>query len=173
MNSDPQILTFEFSGKTTPRKLSHSEPDQAHQDPSIVIQLNDSAPSIAAAISDDLRRSLPRGLDVQVQLKFNHGSVEWAGVVLVVDWLARISGSVAMVAYLSRAIQISVDRIVTQHVHRSVSNSFDTTTDVRHSHTPVPTSRRRAVDHAALAAAAGVVNIILLTAIFVLIMRML
>ncbi|MDD2694405.1 MAG: hypothetical protein PHD58_00590 [Anaerolineales bacterium] len=110
MVEEPRIFLFEFRGEiTTLEKGEVSE---------VVFYLNDGSNTISQEIQQEIRRALPVGVNIETQIRFYQGTIAWEGVVIVLDWMARLSGAVEFVSILSRIVKIAVERVVQKWLSR-------------------------------------------------------
>ena len=130
-HSQSNDLAFEFRGIARCDWASHVK----SEDPEKVLlkDLNETNDSIADAIRRELRWLLPQFEEVEVDIDFKYGSIEWLGVVTILDGASRISGSIALVEYLMRGIQFAVDQVLRNNspIGRSKTRFLWTPTHVR------------------------------------------
>lgn len=122
MPDQPATVVLEFAGRANtqrdhqvPGHLKSLDATEAYE---VIPSLNQDSLDIAAEIRDRLSGLLPPGVSVDVQIEFRHGSIEWAGVILVLDWMARLSGSVALLEYLKRSARVAIDQVVRRHLQQ-------------------------------------------------------
>jgi len=133
MPNTAQVLAFEFRGAA--RESEQSSDDKRSRTVSqIVDDLNRISDLIAEQIATDLRKRLPIGVQVETSLEFREGSLEWVGVIYVLDWMARLSGAGALVEYIVRVIRLVVNRAVRQNISQPsiLLPSADTEVTVLH-----------------------------------------
>jgi hypothetical protein len=78
--------------------------------------LNAMSLSIGEEIASEIRASLPPGLAVDVQIEFRPGSLEWIGVVTILDWMARLSGAGSFLEFVTRAVRFAINRVMGRHI---------------------------------------------------------
>lgn len=104
-------LVFEFSGRTQERSPSNSNDKRDLLDYDLAERMNQRSSEMAERIRRDLKRMLPPGLEVTVEIDYFAGSLEWAGVVMLLDWAARIADNISLIEYIQRAIRFSINRV--------------------------------------------------------------
>lgn len=91
----------------------------AHLADSAVAQLNDIADSIAEEISQQIKQSFPNPIVVQTQLQFRRGSVNWMGVVEVIDWAGRVVNIVDFIGIAIGVIRFASERVIRKTVRQN------------------------------------------------------
>ena len=80
--------------------------------------LNSNKYEIAGKINNILERQLPSSylgnVKIETQLEFGIGSITWAGVVIVLDWVGKIVDTVTFVQIMTGAIQFAINKVITQ-----------------------------------------------------------
>ena len=117
----PDAITIEFHGSIADSDLQHSATAG-------IAELPREPDVIAEEIAKEISKKLPVGIKVEVQIEFRTGSLEWAGLVLILDWMGRISGSIALGEYLVKTIRFSVNRVLRRRIPFPplVTGSWDT-----------------------------------------------
>jgi len=113
MEINERQMRFEFSGYST--MLSDSENNKLIYDDCVKI-LNERSREISKRIKYELIDRLREDVDVDVQIGFEKGSVEWYGIVTVLDWAARLSGTISLAQFLERVIRRSIDNGVERNL---------------------------------------------------------
>jgi hypothetical protein len=134
----------------------------ANQGATRIAELPNAPELVADQIAEEIRKKLPVGVQVQVQIEFRIGSLEWAGLVLVLDWMGRLSGSIALGEYLVKTIRFAVNRVLRRHIPFPPLVTGDWNTDVRIVEQPVSASVRMT-----LPVVLSIVNTVLLIAVLV------
>lgn len=109
-------LVFEFRGAAKAR-LREKEIDSEWGFEE-ARHMNDYSGEIAAYIRADLKRSLPPGLELLVEIEYFPGSLEWLGVVTIMDWASRIADNISLGEYVTRAIRVVVNRVNRRYLRR-------------------------------------------------------
>jgi hypothetical protein len=110
---------FEFRGAARERRMSEKE--QLHDSDwgyDAARNMNDRGGEIADSIRAELKRSLPPGAEVFVEIEYFPGSLEWLGVVTVMEWAARIADNISFVEYVVKAIRAVVNRVNRRYLRR-------------------------------------------------------
>jgi hypothetical protein len=105
----PEAVVLEFHG-------SIADSSFANQGAARILELPNPPELVADQIADEIRKKLPIGAEVQVQIDFRLGSLEWAGIVLILDWMGRLSGSIALGEYLVKTVEFAVNRVLRRHI---------------------------------------------------------
>lgn len=84
----------------------------------MVYSLNDEAEEISDRIAREVKRSLPPGIVVVADISFTVGSLEFAGIVTVVNWMAVLGGAAQFTGILSRLVQAAVRRVLRRRFGR-------------------------------------------------------
>ena len=87
-------LIFEFSGSAQERSTNEKREISDYE---LAEVMNRRSAEMAERIRKDLKRMLPPGTEVTVEIDYFPGSLEWAGVVLLLDWTARIADNISLV----------------------------------------------------------------------------
>lgn len=103
-------LVFEFSGKAQEREPSNPIEKRLGQDYELAESMNQRSSEMAERIRKEVKRMLPPGIEVTVEIDYFPGSIEWAGVITVLDWAARIADNISLIEYIQRAIQFAMNR---------------------------------------------------------------
>lgn len=106
MTEIPRLLYFELRGQAELQLLEKQELAQA------IYFLNNESDRIAQQIQQEIKRSLPPSVHVEAQLSFFEGSIGWEGVILVLDWMARLGGTAEFIGVLVTIIRIAVNRVL-------------------------------------------------------------
>ncbi|HEY0602841.1 MAG TPA: hypothetical protein VGD58_08015 [Herpetosiphonaceae bacterium] len=115
---------------------SQRKPDNSRQtthpgDEEIVRILNGRADLIAQRIRSEIRKTVSTFVNIDVEIEFVVGSVEWIGIVYVLDWMSRLSGTASLVEYLTRTVRFAVNRVVREEIQTMVGGAnqiFETET---------------------------------------------
>jgi len=132
-----EILTIQFSGRAvSKRKLDEnsinskeSKDDFMHRN-EIVPWLDSRSDYIAEEIEREIKKTLPPGVQVNVNIEFNYGSIEWAGVVIILDWMARLGSSAGLIEYIAKGVKIGVDKIVRRNIRNQTKYCENISTEV-------------------------------------------
>lgn len=103
-------LVFEFSGKAQERESSNSNEKALGRDYDLAELMNQRSSEMAERIRKEVKRMLPPGIEITVEIDYFAGSIEWAGVITVLDWAARIADNISLIEYIKRAIQFAMNR---------------------------------------------------------------
>lgn len=106
------FLALNFDGKATIKGQWRNKSSLI----AFVPSLNSDAPSISEEIKREIRNSLPHGLDVSVDIQFSFGSVEWLGVVAVLDAVKNINTAITFAKFLRDLVEMAVNKIVRQRI---------------------------------------------------------
>ncbi|MFN2453373.1 MAG: hypothetical protein ABR577_04055 [Pyrinomonadaceae bacterium] len=118
----PSNYIVEFRGRALRRDEG---PNHRGEDRKTVFTLNENADDIAERIKTRLRKTLPMSANVEVEIEFSNGSIEWLGVVFILDWMGRLSGSISLIEYISRAVRLVVNRSVREGVRNFAGPPWD------------------------------------------------
>lgn len=77
----------------------------------LIPSLNNNAASIADKMRDNIKRLLPYGANIEVEIEFYPGSIEIAGIILIAEKLGKLAGAVKLIEYLAKAIKFAINRI--------------------------------------------------------------
>jgi hypothetical protein len=111
---DNPIYFFEFEGR--------AQTDQFEKEPfdeELVFFLNDNTFQISEEIRQGMRQMLPPFVEVQVELNFYQGSISWTGIIIILDWMARLGGAAELVVMLSTVIRIVVKAVIQRWIRRA------------------------------------------------------
>ncbi len=106
MAEAPRLFMFEFRGHADIRPSERPDNDE------FVGFLNNVSGRIAQEIQQEIKRALPPSVNVEAQISFFQGSVTWEGVIVVLDWMARLGGTAEFLGVLVTLVQIAVDRVL-------------------------------------------------------------
>ena len=130
------ILTIQFSGRATSRKLDEnsinskeSKYDFIHRN-EIVRWLDSRSEYIAEDIEREIKKALPPGVQVDVNIEFSYGSIEWAGVVFILDWMARLGSSAGLIEYIAKGVKIGVNKVVRRNLRKQTKYCENINTEV-------------------------------------------
>jgi hypothetical protein len=127
------IVTIQFSGRALSERISDyssSRNDEVRphgeslESSEIVAWLQSQSDFISDDIEREITSALPPGVQVSVSIEFRKGSIEWLGVVIILDWMSRLSGSLAMIEYVSKGVKIAVDKIVRKNIKEHQSQRY-------------------------------------------------
>lgn len=107
-----RIYTFKFRGRLMVEQERKREVEYYYKEK--VSDLNLRSGEIAQEIEREIARALPPSVSVQVQIGFDSGSITWAGIISILDWMARLEGSTMFVIGLANLIQIVIQRVLGQ-----------------------------------------------------------
>jgi hypothetical protein len=117
------ILTIQFSGRVLLKRRFEEDSVDSKESENDFIQRNKIVRWLdrhSDFIADDIRREikkvLPPGVQVNANIDFNYGSIEWAGVVIILDWMARLGSSAGLVEYIVKGVKIAVDKVVRRNI---------------------------------------------------------
>lgn len=79
--------------------------------------LNDNSNEIAREIQRELRRVLPPSINVQTQIRFEEGSIEWSGVILLIQAMGMVVDFVGFAEITKKLAEITIDRVVRRWVY--------------------------------------------------------
>lgn len=109
-------LVFEFRGAAKEaRRKNENHPEWGYDAARF---MNDNCVEITDSIRVELKRSLPPGTELLVEIEYFPGSVEWLGVITIMDWAARLADNISLGEYISRAIRAVVNRVSRRHLRR-------------------------------------------------------
>jgi len=117
IRDDNVPLIFDFDGGATLRKDRRRTASKSQE---VVQELNSELSDISNAIRDELKPKLPAGADIIVDIEFSRGSVDWAGIIAISDWMARIAENIAFVEYVIKAATFSVNKIIRSRIEQRV-----------------------------------------------------
>ncbi len=107
-------ISFRFSGVCSDMELRQFELSTEK----VIGILNDTRSDFQKIIQNELKEIAPEIKEVDVNINFREGSVEWVGeVVIWLDWMARLGGAAAFVLLLRDATKHTIDRLLT---HRGI-----------------------------------------------------
>jgi hypothetical protein len=105
------MYLFEFRGRGEILKRAQaSEP--LPNESKIVTFLNDNAVLIAQELQGELSRGLSPSLSIQAQIHFHEGSIDFAGVIILLDALGTFSSSPDFPATYSRLAEIAIQGVL-------------------------------------------------------------
>lgn len=108
-------LTLDFSGEAIlARPLFRRSIDRQ-----LIHELNGDVSNLAEKIRVELASRFP-SVDISVNLEFSHGSIDFAGIIAIADWMSRVSGSASFIEYAIRAAQFAVNRIIRNRIEEQV-----------------------------------------------------
>lgn len=80
-------------------------------------------------IEDRLRERLAvEGLNINARIHFYEGSIEWDGVLYVMNWMAVTGGTIGLVDYLRKIIMSVINTTIKQRLPRSLRRQAINTT---------------------------------------------
>lgn len=131
-----ETLTIQFSGRAASRKLDEnsinskeSKDDFIHRN-EIVPWLDSRSDYIAEDIEREIKKTLPPGVQVNVNIEFSYGSIEWAGVVIILDWMARLGSSAGLIEYIAKGVKIGVNKVVRRNMRNQTKYCENINTEV-------------------------------------------
>jgi hypothetical protein len=132
-----EILTIQFSGRAVSRRKldensinSKESKDDFINRNEIVPWLDSHSDYIAEDIEREIKKALPPGVQVNANIEFNYGSIEWAGVVIILDWMARLGSSAGLIEYIAKGVKIAVDKIVRRNIRNQTKYCENINTQV-------------------------------------------
>ena len=94
-----------------------------HQSEKAIILLNSKKSEIADQINSTLDRQLPASFGGNVKvitsLEFGQGSITWAGIIIILDWVGKIVDTVTFIQLTSSAIEFAVNKIISREASRN------------------------------------------------------
>lgn len=78
----------------------------------MIQRLNNNSIQIAQEIQRELRRVLPPSIRVQSQINFDEGSIEWSGVILLIQGMGLVVDFVGFGEIIKKLTEITIDRVV-------------------------------------------------------------
>ncbi len=111
-------LVFEFRGSARQSHRSEDKNSESEWGYDAAQIMNERCGEICDSIRADLKRSLPPGIEVSVEIEYFPGSLEWLGVVTIMDWAARIADNISLGEYIARAIRSVVNRVNRRFLRR-------------------------------------------------------
>ena len=111
-------ITIHFSGRTTiglERTISNVNVERSTEGlerKEVLPWLEDHSDQIANDLKKEIRTLIPPGMHVTTEIRFHCGSIEWAGIVVILDWMARLSSSAGFIEYIVKAVRIAVNTVV-------------------------------------------------------------
>ncbi len=123
---------FSISGNVSliyDSELGYTKDD--HRSEKAILLLNSKKIEIADKINRALERQLPSSFGGNVKvitsLEFSEGSITWAGVITVLDWVGRIVDTVTFMQLTSSAIQFAVNKVISREASQnSISIEHET-----------------------------------------------
>lgn len=112
MADESRLLLFEFRGRAETRAKETPEESE------IAFFLNDQSDIIEREIQQEIRRTLPLGVNIETQIRFYEGSIAWEGIVVILDWMARLAGAAEFVGILSKIVKAAVERVLQRWLGR-------------------------------------------------------
>jgi hypothetical protein len=112
MADESHLFLFEFRGRAETRTKETPE------EPEITFFLNDQSEIIEREIQQEIRRALPLGVNIETQIRFYEGSIAWEGIVVILDWMARLAGAAEFVSILSKIVKAAVERVLQRWLGR-------------------------------------------------------
>lgn len=126
-------MYFHFEGEL----IQVMSNEDTMSDGALLETLSEYIPKIEREIASELRdmtaHLIEERLDVHVNIRFHKGSVLFSGVVIVMNWMARISGAISLIQMIADAIRWVVRRVLQRYVRNrkiqvSVFNPIPTVT---------------------------------------------
>jgi len=105
-------LILDFKGRAT---LQTASADPA----ALVRELNGESAAIGNTAAEEIRSTLKPQLpaaEVSVTIDFAPGSIQWSGVVLIVDHFARIAENAGFSEYVRKAIQLVLNKAIRSRI---------------------------------------------------------
>ena len=113
MERTPNVYLFEFYGSAViADEQQHS--DTIHYE--FIPTLNQKSSEIAERIKKEVKRSLPFGINVEAQIEFYPGSIEFAGVIYILDIMSKLAGAARLLGYIGKAIKFALNRVVRNEI---------------------------------------------------------
>ena len=122
------IINFEFHGRATAISnvppavpplagitsddIDYTQPENKQK---LVNELNQLAKQINTEIETSIKQKLPPEFNVQANIEFKTGSLEWIGLVSIFKWAGGVSAVLSLTEYLIRAIKYIVNAIIRDH----------------------------------------------------------
>lgn len=106
MAEENRVFLFEFRGRTEVITL------EEQNELEIIQSLSNQSELIERDIQQEIKRNLPPGVNVETQIQFYEGSIEWIGIVAVLDWMARLAGVAEFIGILSKLIEVAIERVL-------------------------------------------------------------
>lgn len=78
----------------------------------LVDSLNEHADDIAKDIEQQIQRSLSTAVNLESEIYFYHGSIDFEVIIYVLDWMARIADSVDFITMLTPYVQLVIGRVL-------------------------------------------------------------
>jgi hypothetical protein len=129
------ILTIDFHGRAVA-----NVPDEPilrrDREGYVVNVMNQRAASVATAIELEIQRSLPPSVVVEASISFTHGSMDFTGLVTVLDWASRLSGTLALGILLEQSVRVAVRRALAPHLEAFEMNLSDVNATERYRSVP-------------------------------------
>jgi hypothetical protein len=107
------LWAVDFHGAATLQKKDAAT-RQAQK--TLIPTLNGRSSHIAERISEEIRRSLPAGTDISVEIQFSHGSITWLGIVTVMDTVGRLTDGIDLGKRAIQLIEFLVNKILREEI---------------------------------------------------------
>lgn len=121
-------LTLDFSGEARTRKQWRQR--QQIRD-SLIPYLNEHSQKIAEEIANAIEHNLPGQVELKVEIQFRYGSIEWAGMILVLDAVGKVVDGVAFTKLVIDTVRFCVNKVLgekitaQQHQLRSIDTRVE------------------------------------------------
>lgn len=119
MTNEPRMFIFEFRGRAETEQTfvtGQSSSENGVRDSELVRALNEHSLEIAREIQREMARLLPPSVVVQAQIEFYEGSAAFEGVIIVLDWMARLAGAIDLALMLTRPMRSVIRRVLRQQI---------------------------------------------------------
>lgn len=107
------LLTLDFGGKAELQKRDKASRTAQR---ALVPDLNSKSSQIAERISEEIRRNLPAGANLSVEIQFKTGSIAWVGLVTVLDIAGKLSDGIDLGKQLVRLVQFVVNKVLRHEI---------------------------------------------------------
>jgi len=115
----------------------------------VLSKLNRQRGTIGATLRSELAALFPEGISIETEIQFSMGSIEWSGIIVILDWMSRISGSIALVEMAHRYVPLVINRVLAPYLDPNGFSPGYTGVDIegaRHFSRPLITNAKNALE---------------------------
>lgn len=110
-------LKIQFSGNAFDKSLKKkNKATNEFDNQEDVDFLNERSGFICQQIESSIKKSLPPGVRVSVDISFTPGSIEWVGEIYILDWASRLAGTIGLIDYIIKISQFSINKVMRKHL---------------------------------------------------------